>query len=250
MKTALPQGRDFTDRDDTNSAPVVIVDKTFVKNFNLGDRVIGRRIDSGEGVRNAKIIGLVDDIKRTGMADGARGEMYVPYRQTCWGVLTLVVRTQRDPAEMTRAIRSELDTLDKDLPLENVSTLSQLVAANVAQRRLSVQLLGGFASGALLLAALGLYGVLAHTVAQRKRDVLSLVVRQGMRLALAGVLIRVVAACALSQVLTRLLFQIKPLDPLTFATGPLVLASVALLACWLPARRAARVDPMEALRQE
>ena len=263
MKTPLLQGRDFTDRDDTNAPPVVIVDKSFVRNFKLGDRVIGRRIDTGEGVRNAEIIGLVDDIKRTGMADGARGEMYVPYRQTCWGVLTLVVRTQRDPAELTRAIRSELDILDKDLPLENVRTMAQLVAANVAQRRLSVQLLGGFAGGALLLAALGLYGVLAYTVAQRKReigirmalgarkrDVLGLVVRQGMRLALAGVLIGVAAASALSQVLTRLLFEIKPLDPVTFATGPLVLAGVALLACWLPARRAAKVDPMEALRYE
>jgi len=161
LKTPLVQGRDFTESDTTNTTPVVIVDETFARNLNLGDRVIGRHIDVGDGTQNAEIVGVVKDIKRTGMADALRGEMYRPYRQTCWGVLTLVVRTPRDPVELTRAIRSELDRLDKDLPLQNLRTMTQLVAANIAQRRLSAQLLGGFAASALLLSALGLYGVLS-----------------------------------------------------------------------------------------
>jgi len=263
MKTPLLQGRDFTDRDDTNAPPVMIVDETFVKNFKLGSHPVGRRINVGDGTDNVEIIGVVKDVKRVHMAEPARGEMYRSYRQNCWGFLTLVVRTQRDPVDVTRAIRTELDRLDKDLPLDSVRTMTQLVAANVAQRRLSVQLLTGFAGGALLLSALGLYGVLAYMVSQRtreigirvalgaqRRDVLGLVIGQGMRLALLGIVLGVAGAFALTRVLQRLLYEIKPTDPQTFVGVTVLLSLVAFLACWLPARRAAKVDPMEALRYE
>jgi len=262
LKIPLLQGRDFTERDDTNTPPVLIVDETFVRNFKLGANPLGRRIDVGDGTTNAEIIGVVKDIKRVGLAQQARGEMYRPYRQRCWGLLTLVVRTQREPADVTRAVRAELDRIDKDLPLEQVRTMSQLVAANVAQQRLSAQLLGSFAGGALLLAALGLYGVLAYTVTQRTReigirvalgaqrgDVLGLVMRQGMRLVLAGLALGLTGAFAFARVLERLLFEVKSTDPLTFILVPLTLIATAALACWLPARRAARVDPVVALRE-
>jgi putative ABC transport system permease protein len=263
MRIPLLQGRDFTERDDTNTPPVVIVDETFVNNFKLGAKVIGRRIHIGDGTENVEIVGVVKAIKHTGVGETFRGEMYRPYQQICWGFLTLVVRTPRDPSDVTRAIRAELDLLDKDVPLEDVRTMTQLVVANVAQRRLSVQLLSGFAGGALLLSALGLYGVLAYMVTQRtreigirvalgaqRRDVVGLVIGQGMRLALLGVVLGVAGALALTRVLQRLLFEIKPTDPRTFAAVTALLILVAFLACWIPARRAARVDPMEALRHE
>ncbi len=262
MNIPLLQGRDFNEQDRTNTVPVTLVNETFVKNFKLGTNVLGRPVDFG-GFKNIEIIGVVKDTKRTGLAGLQRPAVYRTYQQQCWGFMSLVVRTQRDPADMARALRAELDTLDKDQPMENVRTLTQLVASSVADRRLPVGLLGVFAAVALLLAALGLYGVLAFNVAQRTReigirlalgarrhDVLVLIVGHGMRLALVGVGLGLAGALALSRVLQTLLFEVKPTDPLTFIIVSFALLAVALLACWLPANRAGRVDPIEALRYE
>ncbi len=168
-----------------------------------------------------------------------------------------------DYAQVSPGYFRTMDTIDKDQPIDNVRTMTELVASSVGQRRLSVQLLAGFSGVALLLAAIGLYGVLAYNVTQRRQeigirmalgaqrwDVLSLVVGHGMRLTLLGVGIGVVAALALTRAMSSLLYEVKPTDPITLSGVCLLLSGVALLACWLPARRAARVDPMVALRYE
>ncbi|MCI0536701.1 MAG: ABC transporter permease [Verrucomicrobiales bacterium] len=265
MNIPLLQGRDFDERDTTNTTPVLIVDETFVRKFKLGTNVLGRRIKNSDTDRDqvSEIIGVVQDVKRDNLAKPPTGEMYRSYKQVCWGQMTLAIRTPRETAELTRAVRAALDQLDKDLPIENVRTLTELVASSVAQRKLSAQLLSGFAVAALLLAGIGLYGVLAYTVTQRtreigiraalgaqRRDVLRLVVGQGMRLALAGLVLGLAGAFVLTRSLQHLLFETEPTDPLTFVTVPLLLVIVAVLACVLPARRAAGVNPMEALRCE
>jgi putative ABC transport system permease protein len=173
------------------------------------------------------------------------------------------VRTQTDPAAMTREIRSELDTLDKDLALQEIQTMTQMVSASVGQQRLSMQLLGAFAGVALLLAVIGLYGVLSYNVAQRTQEigirmalgaqsgeVVRLVLKQGVGLTLTGIAAGLAGALAFTRVMRSMLFGVSPNDPLTLIGISCSLGLVALVACWLPARCAAKVDPMVALRHE
>jgi putative ABC transport system permease protein len=177
--------------------------------------------------------------------------------------MALVLRSTGDPLSLVSALRDAVQEIDPELPIYDVMTMKARLSHSVAGRRFNLSLLGGFATLALLLAGIGAYGVIGYMVSERtreigirmalgaqRRDVLSLVVGQGMGLALLGVGIGLGASLALSRVLQTLLFEIEPTDPLTFATAPLVLAAVVLIGCWLPARRAASVDPVEALRYE
>jgi putative ABC transport system permease protein len=192
-------------------------------------------------------------------ASGA--QIYVPHAQDpSWGFITLVIRTAGDPAAQAQAVRREVQALDKDQPVYNIRTMDDVVMNSIGTRRVSMLLFSVFAGAALLLAAVGIYGVIAYSVTQRTqeigirmalgaqaRDVLGLVLRQGMALTGIGIAVGLVGAFALTRLIASLLFGVNAADPLTFAAIALLLALVALLACYLPARRAAKLDPMKAL---
>ena len=209
-----------------------------------------------------KVVGVVGDVKPNGFESLAVPEIYLPNEQ--WsGRGNLLVRTTGHSSAVAANLRAEILAMNPIRPVDAVRPLEQILSGQVAPRRFNAILLGSFAALGLLIAMVGIYGMISYSVSQRTReigvrmalgaqrcDVLSLVVGQGMRLALLGVGIGLVAALALSRMLQTLLFEIKPTDPFTFAIIPLALAGVALFACWVPARRAARVDPMVALRYE
>ena len=190
-------------------------------------------------------------------------QIYVPHAQDShWNFMGLVIRTAGDPAAFATTLRREVQALDKDQPIYNVRTMDDVVANSLGTRRVSMQLFAVFAIAALLLAAIGIYGVMAYSVTQRtqeigirmalgaqRSDVLALVIRQGMRLTVIGVVVGVGGAFALTRLMANLLFGVAATDPLTFAVIPLLLLFVAFVACYLPARRAARLDPTIALAQ-
>jgi putative ABC transport system permease protein len=256
-------GRDFTADDRAGSPDVVIVDETFAARFGLGTNPLGRRLRLGDGATAAEIIGVVKDVRRHALDRPPQGEVYRHFRQRCWGVMSLILRTPREASDITRAVREELDAIDSDQSFEKVRTLTQILDASVAQRRISAQVLAAFAVVALGLAALGLYGVIASHVSQRTAElgirlalgalpseVQSLVLRQGLRLAAVGLALGLSGAFALSRFLADLLFGVTPLDPATFGIVSLVLLATALAASWLPARQASRIQPIAALHAD
>src|SRR5262245_12609664 len=283
LKIPLNRGRDFTSADNENSPGVVIINETLASRFWPNEDALGKRIKlaSAEPQRTwdglwLTIIGVVGDVRADGLENEVRPEMYLSYLQNPWRGLpsrpymTLVERTMSivargaaEPAGLTAALRQAVAAVDKNQPVMVVATLENLLAASLAERRFNLSLLGVFAAVALALAAIGLYGVMSYSVSQRTAEiglrmalgaqesgVLRLVIGQGMKLALAGVLIGLGGAVALTRWLETLLFGVSATDPLTFALIALLLTLVALLACYVPARRATKVDPMTALRIE
>jgi putative ABC transport system permease protein len=209
------------------------------------------------------IAGVVSDTKLYGLANPARLEVYVPLRQNAAHTMYLVVRSGADPAALTSAIREAVQSIDKDQPLFAISTMKELVSNSVATRRMTLVLLGLFSGLALILGAIGIYGVISYSVAQRtheigirmalgapRREVFRLVVGEGLKLAGIGIAIGVVAAFGLARLMSSLLYAVSATDFETFAGVAILLALVALLACYVPARRAMRVDPMVALKYE
>jgi putative ABC transport system permease protein len=210
---------------------------------------------------------VVADVREMGLDAPVKAEMYLPYRQMStfafYKPRELVVRTTGDPLSFVPAIRREIHAVDPEQPLSNIATMTEVLSTETGSRSLGMILLTAFAGLALLLAALGIYGVLAYFVTQhvpeigvrlalgaQPRDILALVLKRGMSLVLGGVLVGLVAAYALTRLMASLLFGVQANDPLTFTAIALLLTAVALVACYLPARRAARVDPMVALRYE
>ncbi|MEY2580076.1 MAG: hypothetical protein QOI49_2900, partial [Verrucomicrobiota bacterium] len=270
LQIPLLSGRTFQPRDNSDGPKVVIINETTAKrHFGSPAAAIGKRLSIWSAFRGHRrdeefmreIVGVVGDTKTGSLTGEEDMQIYVPHAQDSqWNFMGLVIRTAGDPAAFATTLRREVQALDKDQPIYNVRTMDDVVANSLGTRRVSMQLFAVFAGAALLLAAIGIYGVMAYSVTQRtqeigirmalgaqKSDVLALVIRQGMTLTVIGVVVGLAGAFALTRLLANLLFGVAATDPLTFVAIPLLLLFVALVACYLPARRAARLDPTIAL---
>jgi len=267
MGIPLLEGREFDEHDGPTSPPVAIINQTFARRFFPDDDPIGKRYVYGRpGPNNNSwitIVGVVGDMRRTGFDRPVRPETFLPQGQNPDSGLTIVARTTGDPASLAGALRNDVWAIDKDQSVYDIKTMRQTLSEMLSQRRFNMLLLGIFAAVALTLAAVGIYGVMSYAVAERTHeiglrmalgaqtgDVLSLIVRQGMLLAVTGLLVGLAASFALTHLMTSLLYGVSATDPLTFIAIPVVLTGVALGACLIPARRAIKVDPMVALRYE
>jgi putative ABC transport system permease protein len=264
MDIPILRGRGFTEQDGANAPLVALINRAAAQRVWPDEDPLGKRIRLGgpeDSLRS--IVGIVGDVNHYDLETAPGLQAYVPHAQWVDWYMQLVVRTTVEPGTLTGPVRQAIRTLDSDIPVYKVSTMRQLISASVAQRRFTLMLVVVFAAVALLMAAIGLYGVMAYNVTQRtpeigirvalgaqSADVLRLVIRRGLGLTLWGVALGLVAALALTRLMNSLLFQVNATDPVTFAGIALLLALVALLACWIPARRATKVDPLVALRYE
>ena len=260
----LLRGRAISERDTTSSPGVVLIDQAFVDAHFPGEEPLGRQLTIGNGTnRPYEIVGVVGDVRTDGFDALAAPTMYVPHTQDPFSSMWFLVRTTGDPAQLASAARQAVLELDRTLPAFSMAPLADVVSDTLAQRRFSTLLLGLFALMALFLAAVGLFGVLSFVVSQRipeigvrmalgasRGDLLRMVVGHGMRLALAGVVLGLVGALALARLVATMLFEVTPFDPASYAATAAVLLATAALACYVPARRALRVDPIIALRYE
>jgi putative ABC transport system permease protein len=267
LRMKLIAGRLFDKRDGTETPPVALINQTMARSLWPGENPIGKRFKKGafhEDVPWITIVGIVGDVHQAGPANPARAEMYLPYQQQeFFPPDYLAVRTSGEPLLLAETVRQQIWSVDRQQPVAEVMPLEQLVGENLAPRRMQASLLGGFAGLALLLASIGIYAVLSFVVTQRtqeigvrvalgadSRDVLRMVFSQGVKLFAMGAVLGLAAALALSRAIGHLLYGVSASDPLSFLTVTVALGLVTLLACYIPARRAMRVDPLVALRYE
>jgi predicted permease len=269
MNIPLRAGRYFDKRDNGQAMRVAIINETMARQYWPGENAIGRRFNIGDPNDGEwmEIVGIVADVRQMGLDEPVKAEMYMPYQQvTDWPFFIprdLAIRTSGDPLSVAGSVRQIVREVDPDQPISNIATMSEVLGVEAAQRRMGMIMLTAFAGLALLLASLGIYGVLAYFVTQHtneigvrialgasRRNILALVLKKGMGLTLLGVVIGLAASLALTRLMSSLLFGVNASDAVTFIVVPLLLATVALLACWIPARRATKVDPMIALRYE
>jgi putative ABC transport system permease protein len=259
----LRRGRLFNSGDRENTPPVAIINETMARQFWPGAEILGQRIVIRNESFAREIIGVVSDVKHFGLDRETEPEMYAPFAQFVIDVMPLVARVQGDPAKYAGAIRQQARAVDPTVAIESAAPMREIISDSLAQRRFTMLLLGLFAAVALLLAGVGVYGVMAYSVSARTReigvrmalgaqarDVLHLVMKQGLKLVSVGLAIGLLGASVSARLMNDLLFGVGATDPVTFVAVALLLAVVALVACWIPGRRAAKVDPMIALRYE
>jgi putative ABC transport system permease protein len=269
MQIAIRDGRDFTAMDREEQPLVAIVNEAFVRQLLPGQNPLGTRIDwirRDEPHKWMTIVGVVADVKHSGLNGPVDPAVYAPFAQNdeAWRRwTTLVVRTRTPVATVVENVKKQVWSLDTQIPVSDIQSLGDLMALSLAQQRFNVLLLGSFAGLALLLAAVGIYGMMAYRVTQRtheigvyvalgagRTDVLQLIMSDGARLAGIGIVAGLLGAVAITRVMATLLFEVKPTDPVVFGVVAVLLAVVALVACYLPARRALSVSPTVALRCE
>jgi putative ABC transport system permease protein len=257
------QGRDFSAADNFAAPQVAIVNESMAKRFWPNENAVGKRLNLVRQNQAVEIVGVVGDVKRFGLGEVVQPEIYFPYSQRPRWATFFVVRARVPPGTLAAAVRTRLAQIDSELLLSRTSTMDQLISSSLRRPRFNLILLGSFAATALLLAAVGIYGVMSYLVELQTReigirtalgaqrgDILRLVVGRGITMALVGVGIGVLAAFGLSRFLSGLLYGVTVSDPITFAGVSLLLLAVVAFACYVPARRAARVDPLVALRYE
>lgn len=265
MGVPLIKGRTFTEQDTLRSPPVAIINHTLADGVFGEEDPIGKHVSFGAGKagRTFVIVGVVGDIRHWGLDREARTEFYASSLQVGTPFISLAISSKSDIGPLTAAIRRAVDEVDKDQPITNLRAMDLIVSESLSERRFVMILLGLFSALALLLSAVGIYGVISYSISSRiqeigvrialgaqPRNIMALILRQGMSLVLGGIALGVLASIALTRLLTTYLFQVTPMDPFTLITVSLVLISVALAACSLPARRATTVDPVVALRHE
>ena len=267
MGIPIIRGRDFTDQDKADSKDVVVISEKTAQHFWPGQDPIGRRLKPGSSTSNGpwrEVIGIVKDVRQNDFIAAPKMQMYFTYRQLKdLAPNALVVRTSIEPLSLAASVRDAIWSVDKDQTVADIDTMDHIVAQAVARQRFSMLLLGLFATLALLLASIGIYGVMSYSVAQRtqeigirialgaqRADVLQMTIKQGLKLVGAGMILGLAAAFLLTRVLQTLLFGISATDPVTFFGISLVLLAVAIFASYLPALRATKVDPIIALRAQ
>jgi len=270
MGIQLLAGREFTDHDDSTASGVVVISESVARRLWPDGNAIGKRISMEDNPKPGDwltIVGIVGDVRQQSLTDTPSASVYQPYHQVnqpfFLSHMSFVVRSRENPSAMASGIRAVLREADQELPVQSVTTMETIVAETMKETRSQTRLFGIFSIMALVLAAIGIYGVLACSVAERtheigirmamgaeEKDVLWMVFRRTLVLAASGVVIGTLGALAVTRVLAKFLFEVTPADPLTFSFVTGILLLTALLSAWIPARRAARVYPLEALRHE
>jgi putative ABC transport system permease protein len=257
----LLRGRYFTWADDDKAPRVVIVNESLARHFWPNQSALGKHITFTRFQAPFEVVGVVGDTRSRGLEVEAPMAIYSAYAQWTWQTVSISLRTDGEPRALAKALSTTVATVDRDQPVTAIRTMSEVVQTALSQRRETMYLIAGFAAVALILAVIGLYGVIAYGVAQRtteigirqalgaqRAEILRLVLAQGVRLSAAGIAIGVIAAAILTRLLGRLLFQVSATDPLTFGSIAAIFLAVSLVACAIPAWRATRIDPLEALR--
>jgi putative ABC transport system permease protein len=263
LRIPVIRGREFNERDDARAPLVGMINESMARRYWPAQNPLSRHILLGRMVQPLEIVGVLGDVRNVSVASDVAPEIYIPFAQRPWANINLIVRTYGDPHALVSPVRARVLAIDRDQPVTEIQTMEELLEKGAAQPRFTTFLLGSLSATALLLAVVGVYGVIAYSVAERTQEmgirialgarragILRLVLRQGLLLAVSGITLGLTASLALTRLLASLLYRVSVTDPFTFVAGSLLFAAVAMLASYLPALRATRVDPMIALRHE